>query len=62
MECWLYEILLSQCDDKSRKFLESHKKDIRFTSFDGFEVKNVILNTEKPINIRRISNIKIGAA
>ncbi len=66
MECWLYKILKNTVDDKTLKFLECHKKDIRFTFFDGFgvqfEVKNVGLHITYPKTIHRISNIKIVAA
>lgn len=66
MNCWLYEYLKKLVDEKTLNFLECHKKDIRFTSYDNFgvqfKIENVGLHVVYPITIRRIANIRIGAA
>jgi hypothetical protein len=63
MECWLFEILRHQCRwyPKYLNFLDSHKKDIRFTSIEGnnigFTIDNVTLKLEDARSVMRVCNI-----
>ena len=60
MECWLFEILMSCCDERQKLFFFKHKKDIKFKSIDGlmrFDINNVPLLFEKT-NLSRVANIK----
>lgn len=67
MKCWLYEILKAQCEGYPNwlRFIEHHKKDIRFESIEyglHFFVDNVLLKIEEEKSIKRIVNIRAGAA
>ena len=63
MKCWLYEILKDKCRGYENwlRFIEFHKKDIRFVSIrDGeieFYIPNVPLKIDKERTIHRIANI-----
>jgi len=64
MKCWLYEILKEKCRSYENwlRFIEFHKKDIRFESIDDGEIKfyipNVSLKIDKERKIHRITDIR----
>lgn len=67
MKCILYDMLIMNClgDKKWIKFLESHRKNIRFTSWDWQQIKFTIANVPMRLNdlsVKRICNIQITGA
>ena len=63
MSCWLYDRLKEHCKEYPNyvKFLEAHKKDIRFTGYDEFTISIVPFHIDREISIQRICNIRVPA-
>jgi hypothetical protein len=63
MKCWLFEILRHQCrwHPNYLKFLDSHKKDIKFKQIEGnnigFVINNVTLKIDDARSVMRVCNL-----